>query len=159
MAAQMDLGPCEQDSVDQTRRIERLEVARSMASSRSSSFSGLRRYVLAPIAMQIAWIDASSRPVIMITGSVNRDVFEALLQLEAIHAGHLDIEHQAIRLSLLEALKEIGRGFERFGLDPRSAQQSTERSPDRSIVIDHRHIGAAAAGFRSPVMDGTGFHG
>ena len=63
---------------------------------------------------------------------------QVLLQLEAIHPRHRDVEDRAGHVWKLRGVQEIaGRGEDR-GTEPDQREQTAERFAERLIVIDDR---------------------
>jgi hypothetical protein len=64
---------------------------------------------------------------------------QALLQLEAAHAGHAYVEHEAAGPIGVEQLEKLLRRAEGFDRQPDRLQQQPQRSAYRIVVVDHEH--------------------
>ena len=100
-----------------------LTMARWMRSSRSWSRNGFCRKSKAPCCMASTAIGMSPWPVMKITGNHRAAQVELLLQLQAAHAGHADVEHQAAGLRGLIGGEEFLRRRVQGALQPHGLEQ------------------------------------
>jgi hypothetical protein len=72
---------------------------------------------------------------------------QELLNLQAVHSGHLYIQHDTVKVKRrdgLDMLNELVTGCERVGVHSQGAQQPTYSTTDGGIVI---HNGNSRLGF------------
>src|SRR5689334_22831196 len=65
---------------------------------------------------------------------------ELLLKLEAAHAGHADVEHQAAGLRLAVCRQEFLRGGMQLAGEADGLEQRSHGVANAGIVIDHDHL-------------------
>ena len=62
---------------------------------------------------------------------------EAVLYLETAHAGHVEVENDAVGLAAREILEHGAAGSECPGFDPRGSEEPLERPAHGFLVIDN----------------------
>src|SRR6185436_8838313 len=69
-------------------------------------------------------------------GDAQAALRQGRLDLETAHAGHVQVQDDAVRLPAREVLEHRPAGRERLGLDPRGSEEPLERAADGLFVID-----------------------